>query len=72
MALAIAEIVEAWSCLAAWLEYDQGLPQERAEWAAMLRIPRLERLTRRASLAEVHGALLEAEKGSPKRLEGMI
>jgi hypothetical protein len=72
MALAIVEIVETWSHLAAWLEYDQDLPRERAEWAAMLRIPRLERLARRASLAEVYAALCEAEAGRTKRLEGLI
>ena len=69
---AIAAMVESWSCLAAWLEYEQGLDRGRAEWDALARNRRLTRLTDRYSIADVLCALREAEAGKPERLKGMM
>ena len=68
----VAAITESWSCLAAWLEHEQGLKREAAEWDALARDRRLTRLTDRYSIADVLCALREAEAGKPERLKGMM
>lgn len=65
-------VAEEWSEKAARLEYDFDLPRKRAEFEAMARMAVLRLAVLRESLSEVHSALLEAEAGRPKRLEGII